>query len=114
MRLGYQKFCARWVMSEVYLNTLKELCRAIQNKGLGVMMSAVVLLNYSVYLNIATCTQALLEHFNRGLFDHPPYNPDLPPSNYHLSAYLNNWLRSQCGVDGRRQNMDEFTIKRVL
>jgi hypothetical protein len=39
---------------------------------------------------------ALLEHFNCELFDHPPYNPDLAPGNYHLFTYLKNWLRSQC------------------
>jgi hypothetical protein len=29
------------------------------------------------------------------LFDHPPYSPDLSPSDYHLVTYLKNWLRSQ-------------------
>jgi hypothetical protein len=40
-------------------------------------------------------TRALLEHFNWELFDHPPYSPDLAPSDYHLFTYLNNWLGSQ-------------------
>jgi histone-lysine N-methyltransferase SETMAR len=34
-------------------------------------------------------------HFNRELFDHPPYSPDLAPSDYRLLACLKNWLRSQ-------------------
>jgi hypothetical protein len=29
------------------------------------------------------------------LFDHPPYSPDLAPSDCHLFTYLKNWLRSQ-------------------
>jgi hypothetical protein len=29
------------------------------------------------------------------LFDHPPYIPDLAPSNHHLFTYLKIWLRSQ-------------------
>jgi hypothetical protein len=29
------------------------------------------------------------------LFVHPPYRPDLPPSDYHLFTYLKNRLRSQ-------------------
>jgi hypothetical protein len=37
----------------------------------------------------------LLEHFNWELFDHPPYSPDLTPSNYHLFTYAKKWLRSQ-------------------
>jgi hypothetical protein len=36
-----------------------------------------------------------MEHFNRVLFDHPPYSPDLSPSDYHLFTYLKNWLGSQ-------------------
>jgi hypothetical protein len=26
---------------------------------------------------------------------HPPYRPDLTPSNYHLFTYLKNWLGLQ-------------------
>jgi hypothetical protein len=33
---------------------------------------------------------ALLEHFTWELFDHPAYNPDLAPSDYHLFTYLKN------------------------
>jgi histone-lysine N-methyltransferase SETMAR len=40
-------------------------------------------------------TRALLELLNWELFDHPPYSPDLAPSDYHLFTYLKNWLRSQ-------------------
>jgi hypothetical protein len=29
------------------------------------------------------------------LFDHPPYRSDLALHDYHLFAYLRNWLRSQ-------------------
>jgi transposase len=51
----------------------------------------------------AARTQALLEHFNWELFDHPPYSPDLAPSDYHLFTYLKNWLGSQ-----HFSNMEEF------
>jgi hypothetical protein len=43
----------------------------------------------------AACTRALLEHFNWGLFDHPPYSPDCAPSGCHLFTYWKNWLGSQ-------------------
>jgi hypothetical protein len=35
--------------------------------------------------------QALLEHFNWVLFDHPPYSPDLALNDHHLFI----WLGSQ-------------------
>jgi hypothetical protein len=39
----------------------------------------------------AAHTQALMEHFNWELFDHP----DLTPNDYHLFSNLKNWLGSQ-------------------
>jgi hypothetical protein len=55
----------------------------------------VVLFHDNVCLDTAACTRTLLEHFNCELFDHPPYSPDLAPSDYHLSTYVKNWFRSR-------------------
>jgi transposase len=57
--------------------------------------SGVVLIPDNEHQHTAPRTRALLENFNWELFDHPPYNPDLAPSDYHLFTYLKNWLRSQ-------------------
>jgi hypothetical protein len=40
-------------------------------------------------------TRALLEHFNWEFFDHPPYSPNLTPSDYHMFPCLKNWFGSQ-------------------
>jgi transposase len=61
----------------------------------GMLTSGVVHLNDNARPHTAACTRALLEHFHRELFDHPPYNPYLAPSDYHLFTYLKNRLRSQ-------------------
>jgi hypothetical protein len=50
----------------------------------------VVLLHDNACLHTAALTQALLEHFNWELFDHPPYSRDLPSSSYHLFTYVKN------------------------
>jgi histone-lysine N-methyltransferase SETMAR len=60
------------------------------------LTSSVVLLHDNARPYTAAHTRALLEHFNWELFDHPPYSPDLAPSDYHLFTYLKNWLQSQC------------------
>jgi hypothetical protein len=60
------------------------------------LTSGVVLLHDNARPHTAACTRALLEHFNWKLPDHPPYSPNLTPSDYHLFTYLKNWLRSQC------------------
>jgi transposase len=55
----------------------------------------VALLHDNARPHTAARTRALLEHFNWELFDHPPYSPDLAPSDHHLFTYLKNWQRSQ-------------------
>jgi transposase len=55
----------------------------------------VVVLHDNARPHTAARTQALLEQFSWELFDHPPYSPDLIPSDYHLFSYLKNWLGSQ-------------------
>jgi hypothetical protein len=55
----------------------------------------VVLLHENARPHTAARTRALLEHFNLELFDHPPYRPDLAPSDYHLFACLKNCLGTQ-------------------
>jgi hypothetical protein len=68
--------------------------KAIQNKRRKTLTSSVVLFHNTVHPHTAAHTQGLLEHINWELSDHPPYRPDLAPSDYHLYAYLKIWLGS--------------------
>jgi hypothetical protein len=85
------------ITSEVYSETIKILCQAIQNKRHGMLVSGVLvgLLHDNAQLHTAAHTRALLEHFNWELSDQPPHSSDFTPSNYHLLTYLKSWLRSQ-------------------
>jgi histone-lysine N-methyltransferase SETMAR len=78
--------------SEVCCETLNKLRRAIENKRCGMLTPSLVLLHDSVHPRTAARTRALPGHFNWELFDHPPYNPDLTPSDYHQFTHLKNWL----------------------
>jgi histone-lysine N-methyltransferase SETMAR len=82
------------ITSEVYCERIKKLRSAIQNRGYGMLASSLVLLHDNEHLHTSTAahTQALLEHFNWELFDHPLYSPYLAPSDYHLFTYMMNWL----------------------
>jgi histone-lysine N-methyltransferase SETMAR len=46
----------------------------------GMLTYGVVLLNDNTRPHTAARTRALLEYFNWELCDHPPYSPDLAPS----------------------------------
>jgi len=43
----------------------------------------------------AARTNAVIKLFNWKIFDHPPYRPDLAPSDYHLFTKMKVWLATQ-------------------
>jgi len=67
------------ITSEVYCEMLHKLRRSIQNKRRGMLSKGVVLLHNTRPLTVAR-TNALIKLFNWEIFDHPPYSPDLAPS----------------------------------
>jgi transposase len=80
------------ITSEVYRKTVKKTAQGhSEQKKSGMLTSGVVLLHRNVRPHTVARTRALLKRFNWELFDHPPYSPDLAPSDYHLK----NWLESQ-------------------
>lgn len=64
--------------------TLQNLRRAIQNKRRGMLSSGFVLLHDNARPHTANATKNLLQRFGWEVFDHPPYSPDLAPSDFHL------------------------------
>jgi transposase len=55
----------------------------------------VVLLHDNARPHTAARTNALIKLFNWEIFDHPPYTPDLAPSDYHLITTMKVWLAMQ-------------------
>ncbi|GFU78082.1 histone-lysine N-methyltransferase SETMAR [Trichonephila clavipes] len=75
-----------------YCQTLKRLRRAIQNKCRGMLTNGVRLLHDNAWPHTALVSKALLKQFKREVLDHPPYSPDLAPSDFHLFRYLKSHL----------------------
>ena len=75
-------------------DTLTRLRRAIQNKRRG-MSRDVCLLHDNARPYSAHVTTALLEKFKWDILDHPPYSPDLGPSDFHLFIHLKKHLTGQ-------------------
>ena len=73
----------------VYCNTQK-LRRLIQNKRRGILNRAVVMIHDSTCLH--TAMQNLITTFGWEQFNHPPYSPDLVPSDFHLFLRLKSFL----------------------
>jgi len=82
-------------MSEVYCETLHKLRRSIQNKQRGLLSKGVILLHDNARPHTTARTNALIKLFNWEVFDHPPYIPDLAPSDYHLFSKMKVRLATQ-------------------
>ena len=59
------------------------------------LTSGIVFFHDNARPHSARRTTALLESFNWDVFNHPPYSPDLAPSDYHLFMHMKKWLGSQ-------------------
>ena len=80
------------VTSASYCDTLQRLRRAIQNKRRGMLSSGIVFLHDNARPHTAAQTQDLLRKFKWEVFKHPPYSPDLAPSDFHLFTQMKLWL----------------------
>uniref|UniRef100_A0A1B6JMV6 Tc1-like transposase DDE domain-containing protein n=1 Tax=Homalodisca liturata TaxID=320908 RepID=A0A1B6JMV6_9HEMI len=80
------------INSEAYIETLHRLRRAIQNKRRGMLSSKVVLIHDNARPHCSARTKAELNSFKWQIFGHPPYSPDLAPSDYHLFPKLKVFL----------------------
>ena len=67
----------------------------IKKKWRGVLTKGVILLHDNARPHTAARTSDLMKLFNWEIFDHPPYSPDLAPSDYHLFTKVKVWLATQ-------------------
>lgn len=89
------------INSEAYCATLARLRRAIQNKRRGKLTKGILLLHDNARPHTAARSREMIDSFGWEVLDHPPYSPDLAPSDFHLFRYLKNHL------GGKRYDDDE-------
>ncbi|KAG8231260.1 hypothetical protein J437_LFUL011114 [Ladona fulva] len=83
------------INSDRYCNSLRKLIRAIQNHQRGRLIKGVMLLHDNTRPQVYPQTQDLLKGFRWTVIPHPPYSPDLAPSDYHLFPKLKEHLGGQ-------------------
>lgn len=83
------------INSERYCETLRNLRREIQNKRRGKLSARIFFLHDNARPHTANRTQELLDSFKWQVFPHPPYSPDLAPSDFHLFPRMKTWLATQ-------------------
>ena len=80
--------------AERYCETLQKLRWAIQKKWRGLLNAGVVQLHGNARPHSVRRSTYLLQKFSWEVFNHPPYSPDLTPSDFHF-YYIS---RNSCPV----------------
>ncbi|KZC11472.1 Histone-lysine N-methyltransferase SETMAR [Dufourea novaeangliae] len=95
-KLQYRKACAKWVP-----RMLTEDHQRQRNRRRGMLSKGVSIFHDNARPHVACTTVALLQQFGWDIVTHPPYSPDLAPSDYHLFPKLKEHLA------GTRFNNDD-------
>ena len=76
-----------------YADLLSRLREAIKEKRRGMLTRGVMLLHDNAPVHTAHNAQAALKTLHFTQLEHPPYSPDLAPSDFHLFPHLKKHLR---------------------
>ena len=80
---------------DFYLSLLVQLKDILKKKRCGNFTKGVLFLHDSTSAHRALATQRKLAYLGFRFLDHPPYSPDLAPSDYHLFPGLKNQLKGR-------------------
>uniref|UniRef100_A0A8D2LHA0 Mariner Mos1 transposase n=1 Tax=Varanus komodoensis TaxID=61221 RepID=A0A8D2LHA0_VARKO len=78
-----------------YATTLRNLREAIKEKRRGKLTAGVLLLHDNAPIHTVRVSKAGVQDCGFEEINHPPYSPDLAPSDYHLFPILNKDLRGK-------------------
>jgi histone-lysine N-methyltransferase SETMAR len=84
------------VNSALYCEVLLKLQDATRNKPPGQLARGVLLRHYNARPHTASATRERIQELQRELLGHPPYSPDLVPSDFRLFCPLINHLGCKC------------------
>src|SRR6476619_7374733 len=85
------------INSARYQETLKKLARSIRRKRPD--LQDVILHHYNARPHTANATTSAIVEKGWTILPHPPYSPDLAPSDFHIFGPLKDYLRGQQFVD---------------
>ena len=89
------------ITGQTYANTITALREAIKEKRRGKLSTGVLLLHDNAPVHMSVRSQAPIRQCGFQQLNHPPYSPDLAPSDYFLFRVMKKFLR------GKRFSSDE-------
>lgn len=100
--------CGQTITADVYCAQLQRVHEAaLKSRPALPNRNKVLLLHDNAKPHVAKKTQKKLKDLDWEILPHPPYSPDISPSDYHLFRSLDNFMRN-------RQFTDEGALKTAL
>ena len=81
------------ITGQTYANTITALREAIKEKRRGKLSAGVLLLHDNAPVHMSAKSQAAIRQCGFQQLNHPPYSPDLAPSDYFLFRVMKKFLR---------------------
>ena len=83
------------IAAEKYCQQMDEMHQELQQHTALVKRKGPILLHNNARLHVAKPTLQRLNKLGYETLPHPPYSPDLSPTNYHFFKHLDNFLREK-------------------
>jgi len=83
------------ITGQTYANTITALRGAIKEKRLGKLSAGVLLLRDNAPVHMSAKSQAAIRQCGFKQLNHPPYSPDLAPSDYFIFRVMKKFLRGK-------------------
>ncbi|KAK6764268.1 hypothetical protein RB195_024548 [Necator americanus] len=101
-----EKYCQQ--IDEMH-QELRSLCPALINR------KGAILLHDNARPHVSLITRQKLHELNYESLDHPPYSPDLSPTDFHFFKHLDNFLQEKHfrNQDDAETAFDEFIASRT-
>jgi histone-lysine N-methyltransferase SETMAR len=94
------------VNSASYCEVLLKLRDAVRGKHPDQLARGVLLHHDNARPHTARATQKRIQELQWELLEHPPYSPDLAPSDFHLFGLLKHHLGGKCFADDEEVEME--------
>jgi len=92
------------INAEYYVSLLVQLKEILKKKRRGKVTKGILFLHDNVPAHRTLATQKKLAYLGFHSLDHPPYSPELAPSDYHLFSGLRKTIESSPFFVRRRGN----------
>ena len=87
---------SKTITSQIYTEQLKKVDEILQERGVN--PRTIHLLAHNLRVHTSNLAQNTIEELGWKLVPHPPYSPDIAPSDYHLFRSMQHSLANQSKV----------------